>query len=99
VCPVNCFYDLLVEDAKYRNQLWINPDECINCAACEPECPWQAIFEDAATPDIFKEDTELNKTVFTDHTTDQFTTEPEPIRHAPTPEEIQANFVKWGYKK
>lgn len=99
VCPVDCFYDLLVEDQKYRNQLFIHPDECINCAACEPECPWGAIFEDASVPEIFKEDIELNVQVFQDHPKEEMTTTPEPIRHSPTPEEIQANYEKWGFKK
>ena len=33
VCPVDCFYE-------GENMLVINPDECIDCGACEPECPW-----------------------------------------------------------
>ena len=36
VCPVECFY----ED---ESMLYINPDECIDCTACEPVCPVQAI--------------------------------------------------------
>jgi ferredoxin len=37
VCPVDCFY--LDADMVY-----INPDECIDCGACEPTCPVEAIF-------------------------------------------------------
>jgi ferredoxin len=37
VCPVNCFYE-------GPNMLAINPDECIDCALCEPECPVNAIM-------------------------------------------------------
>ncbi len=37
VCPVDCFYG----DAR---MLYIHPDECIDCGACEPACPVQAIF-------------------------------------------------------
>jgi len=37
VCPVNCFYE-------GPNMLVINPDECIDCALCEPECPVNAIM-------------------------------------------------------
>ena len=37
VCPVDCFR----EDEKI---LWIDPDECIDCGACVPECPVEAIF-------------------------------------------------------
>ena len=31
-------------------QLYIDPDECIDCGACEPECPVEAIFEEDAVP-------------------------------------------------
>ena len=45
VCPVDCFY-------VGPNMLVINPDECIDCALCEPECPVDAIkSEDELTPD------------------------------------------------
>lgn len=36
VCPVDCFYE-------GENMLAINPDECIDCGVCEPECPIDAI--------------------------------------------------------
>jgi len=39
VCPVDCFYE-------GPNFLVINPDECIDCALCEPECPAQAIVSE-----------------------------------------------------
>ncbi|HXP96240.1 MAG TPA: ferredoxin FdxA [Telmatospirillum sp.] len=41
VCPVDCFYE-------GENFLVINPDECIDCGVCEPECPAEAIFPDSA---------------------------------------------------
>jgi len=43
VCPVDCFHG----DEK---MLYIDPSECIDCGACEPECPVQAIFEEAEVP-------------------------------------------------
>ena len=43
VCPVDCFH----EDATI---LWIDPDECIDCGACVPECPVDAIFEVSNVP-------------------------------------------------
>ncbi|CCG07231.1 ferredoxin FdxA [Pararhodospirillum photometricum] len=46
VCPVDCFYE-------GENFLVINPDECIDCGVCEPECPAEAIMpdsEEAAAP-------------------------------------------------
>src|SRR6201990_2756952 len=39
VCPVNCFYE-------GENMLVIHPDECIDCGACEPVCPADAIKPD-----------------------------------------------------
>ncbi|NWG19080.1 MAG: 4Fe-4S dicluster domain-containing protein [Chloroflexi bacterium] len=43
VCPVNCFYG----DEK---MLYINPDECIDCDACVPACPVEAIFAQDDVP-------------------------------------------------
>ena len=43
VCPCDCFY----EDAE---QLYIHPDECVDCGACEPECPVEAIFLEDDVP-------------------------------------------------
>lgn len=39
VCPVDCFYE-------GENMLVIDPDECIDCGVCEPECPAEAIKPD-----------------------------------------------------
>jgi ferredoxin len=99
MCPVDCIYGLSAQDPAYRRQLFIHPDECITCAACEPECPWGAIFEDNAVPDIFKEDVEINAKVFQDHPAKEFTTIPIPILEHPSPAQIEENNKKWGYKK
>ena len=45
VCPVDCIYE-----AEELNQLVINPEECIDCAACEPVCPVTAIFAEEDVP-------------------------------------------------
>lgn len=42
VCPVDCFYE-------GENMLVINPDECIDCGVCVPECPVDAIKPDTET--------------------------------------------------
>ena len=44
VCPVDCFYE-------GENMLVIHPDECIDCGACIPECPVDAIFADTDVPE------------------------------------------------
>jgi ferredoxin len=41
--------------------LYIHPDECIDCEACVPECPVEAIFLEDNLPDDWKDYTELNK--------------------------------------
>lgn len=45
VCPVDCFYE-------GENMLVINPDECIDCGVCEPECPIEAIKPES--PELLK---------------------------------------------
>ena len=43
VCPVDCFYE-------GPDMLYIDPDECIDCVLCEPECPTDAIWADDELP-------------------------------------------------
>ncbi len=53
VCPVDCFHeaDLI---------LYIDPEECIDCGLCIPECPVAAIFADVDVPEQWKSYIELN---------------------------------------
>lgn len=44
VCPVDCFYE-------GENMLVINPNECIDCGVCVPECPANAIYADTELSD------------------------------------------------
>ena len=53
VCPVDCF-------CEGENFLVINPDECIDCGACVPECPTEAIFEESEVPEQWAEYVEIN---------------------------------------
>ena len=57
VCPVDCIYE-------GEDMLYIHPDECIDCAACEPECPVTAIFVDEETPDEWHDYIEKNSLFF-----------------------------------
>ena len=54
VCPVDCFYE-------GPNFLVIHPDECIDCALCEPECPIDAIFAEDEIPPGQEHFIELNQ--------------------------------------
>src|SRR3990167_10002406 len=53
VCPVDCFYE-------GPNSLVINPEECIDCALCEPECPVDAIVSEDDLPEELHKFVELN---------------------------------------
>ena len=53
VCPVDCFYE-------GPNFLVIHPDECIDCALCEPECPVDAIVSEDDVPENQKHFLQLN---------------------------------------
>ena len=54
VCPVDCFHE-------GPNMLVIDPDECIDCTLCEPECPVEAIMSDDDVPDNMKNFIQLNE--------------------------------------
>jgi ferredoxin len=56
VCPVDCF-------REGENFLVIDPEECIDCGACVPECPVEAIFEEDDVPNKWVEYIELNATL------------------------------------
>lgn len=58
VCPVDCFYE-------GPNFLVIDPDDCIDCALCEPECPVNAIFSEDDLPDDQAEFMQLNANLST----------------------------------
>lgn len=54
VCPVDCFHE-------GPNMLVIDPDECIDCTLCEPECPVEAIMADEDVPEEMQECIALNE--------------------------------------
>lgn len=53
VCPVDCFFQ---DDMM----LYIHPEVCIDCEACVPECPVEAIYAEAAVPGQWKSYIQLN---------------------------------------
>lgn len=56
VCPVDCIHPTK-DEAAYATveMLYINPDDCIDCGACVPECPVDAIFAGDEVPDQWKD--------------------------------------------
>jgi len=59
VCPVDCFYEV-----TSPAMLVIDPDTCIDCALCVPECPIQAIWPADELPDAYSDWTERNAELF-----------------------------------
>jgi len=57
VCPVDCIHE-------GDDQYYIDPDECIDCGACEPECPVEAIFTEDDLPEKWAEFLEKNADFF-----------------------------------
>src|SRR5215831_5266637 len=53
VCPTECFY-------QDESMLYIDPDECIDCEACVPECPVEAIFHENIVPSAWTHCVALN---------------------------------------
>jgi NAD-dependent dihydropyrimidine dehydrogenase PreA subunit len=56
-CPVDCIYE-------GNRMLYIHPDECVDCGACEPVCPVEAIFYEDDLPDKWRDYTAANADFF-----------------------------------
>ena len=56
VCPVDCIH----YDEGTDRKLFIDPNECIDCGACEPECPVEAIFPEDALPEKWEPFVRIN---------------------------------------
>jgi NAD-dependent dihydropyrimidine dehydrogenase PreA subunit len=63
VCPVDCIYE---EPEGLDKMVYINPDECIDCGACEAACPVNAIYEESEVPEEWAEYVEINRQWFED---------------------------------
>jgi NAD-dependent dihydropyrimidine dehydrogenase PreA subunit len=58
-CPIDCIYE-------GERMLYIHPDECIHCGACEPECPVEAIYDEADIPQQWQHFQAVNAEFFTE---------------------------------
>lgn len=93
-CPVDCFF-VPTDTTQHTNQLYIAPSECIDCGACEPACPWEAIFQDDSVPAACTDDIALN--ALADSRRSEFELAVEnPDTPKPTPAQVAANRAKWG---
>lgn len=65
VCPVDCIHPRKDEDTfEAAEQLYIDPDTCIDCGACVPECPVSAIFPLDDVPEEWRSYIEKNAAYF-----------------------------------
>ncbi len=66
VCPVDCIKEGVFTDSdgKSYDMMFINPDECIDCGVCEPECPSNAIYAETSIPDNLKHFIRINREAF-----------------------------------
>jgi len=94
VCPVDCFYQPLKVSDKTPNMLVISPDECIDCAVCEPECPWEAIYPEEDVPDVFSNDIVLNEQCDTKREAYELAEVHE--HETPSAEDVALNKAKYG---
>jgi ferredoxin len=85
VCPVDCIHPT---DGEGEPMLYIDPDECIDCGACEPECPVEAIFAEEDMPE--------DQGRFVDVNTKYFELRDNPDEWAKWKEEHAADFEKKG---
>ena len=54
-CPCDCIREgTVTQDGQTYNQFFIDPEDCIHCGLCEPECPVDAIFLGDELPDVWK---------------------------------------------
>ncbi|RPI26086.1 MAG: ferredoxin family protein [Acidobacteria bacterium] len=61
-CPVDCIHPRKDEESfESATQLYIDPQECIDCGACVPECPVEAIFPEDEVPEKWHEYIEINR--------------------------------------
>jgi len=85
-CPVSCIYE-------GSRMVYIHPEECIDCGACEPVCPQEAIHFDGFVPPEERAFIEVNREVFDsigspggfDHVTTPIPDSPHLAGHFPAP--------------
>ena len=66
VCPVDCIHPTPDNEEFFEEevQLFIDPEECIDCGVCEPECPVEAIYAEDDVPEEWDSFTEKNADFF-----------------------------------
>jgi ferredoxin len=95
-CPKDCILEHHPASgpSDLPNQLFIDPDECIDCNACVPECPWEAIYADADVPPAAEPDVALNALVRERRA--EFRVPETALKKVPSNAEVRGNKARWG---
>ncbi len=94
-CPVDCIVAHRPEGeaSDLPNQLFIDPNECIDCNHCVAQCPWEAIYAQRDVPDVFRDDIALNAEAARRNGLVRLRSS---ASDAPSAEQITQNKRRWG---
>ena len=94
-CPVDAIVEHRPADraSELPNQLFVDPNLCICCNACVPECPWEAISDEDQVPGAFVADIALNRLAF--EKPDEYHVPVARLHRRVTSEEVDRNREKW----
>jgi ferredoxin len=95
VCPCDAIVEHrpLAGATALPNQLFVDPELCITCNLCLPECPWEAIYHEDDVPAAFHDDIALNRRA-AEHPREYHVPESR-LRRRTSAEEGEQNRIKW----
>jgi ferredoxin len=95
VCPTDAIVEHRPQDraSELPNQLFVDPDLCISCNLCVPECPWEAIYHQEDVPEAFASDIALNRRAF--EKASEYHVPVGKLSRRVSPEEVENNRSKW----
>jgi len=95
-CPTDCILEHRPADgpSTLPRQLFIDPEECISCNLCAPECPWEAIYDEDDVPPEFHSDIALN--ALARDRSAGFHVPTERLLRGASAEEVERNKQRWG---
>jgi len=79
--------------SELPNQLFVDPELCITCNACIPECPWEAIYDEGDVPKAFASDIALNRRAF--EKSAEYHVPASKLLRGASSEEVEQNHAKW----
>ena len=95
VCPTEAIVEHRPADraSELPNQLFVNPELCISCNICIPECPWEAIYDEDDVPRPFASDIALNRRAF--ESSEEYHVPASRLLRGASSEEVELNRSKW----